>query len=90
MPSSAVETYVLGSAGARPLDRDPVDRRVITQVTSRTGNIIDSPSQVGGYPSLAVNYRALTLPANPNSVTASGYTNLELWLHQMATAVGGN
>ena len=90
MPSSAVETYVLGSAGARPLDRDPVDRRVITQVTSRTGGIIDSPSQVGGYPSLAVNYRALALPANPNTVTASGYTNLELWLHQMATAVGGN
>jgi hypothetical protein len=90
MPSSSVETYVLSNAGARPLDRDPVDKRVVSQVKNRTGNIIDSPSQVGGYPTLAVNYRALTLPANPDAVTASGYTNLELWLHQMAKAVEGN
>ncbi len=36
----------------------------------------------GGYPNLAENRRALTLPANPNEVTASGYTNLELWLQR--------
>ncbi|MGQ0750124.1 MAG: hypothetical protein ACT4PS_06275, partial [Betaproteobacteria bacterium] len=90
MASSSVETYVLSSAGARPLDRDPVDKRVVSQVQNRTGNIIDSPSQVGGYPTLAVNVRALTLPANPDTVTASGYTNLELWLHEMAKAVEGN
>jgi hypothetical protein len=90
MPHSSVEAYVLGYGGARPLDRDPVDKRVISQVKNRTGGIIDSPSQVGGYPSLAANYRALALPANPNTVTATGYTNLELWLHQMAAAVEGN
>ena len=26
---------------------------------------------------------------NPNTVTASGYTNLELWLHDMAADVEG-
>jgi hypothetical protein len=35
------------------------------------------------------NRRALTLPANPDSVTASGYTNLELWLQRMAAEVEG-
>jgi hypothetical protein len=38
---------------------------------------------------LAVNVRALTLPADPNAVTASGYTNLELWLQSMAKALEG-
>jgi hypothetical protein len=89
MPSSSVENYVLGSSGARPLNRDSVDSRVVSQVRGRTGGLIDSPSQVGGYPSLAVNVRALTLPADPNSVTASGYTNLELWLQSMAKALEG-
>ena len=89
MPHAAVESYVLGNAGARPLDRDAVDKRVVTQVKERRGGHIDSPSQVGGYPSLATNYRALTLPASPNGLTESGYTNLELWLHSMAKAVEG-
>ncbi|HET7596863.1 MAG TPA: hypothetical protein VFK15_08015, partial [Burkholderiales bacterium] len=71
------------------LDRDAVDKRVISQVRNRTGNIIDSPSQVGGYPNLPVNVRALTLPADPNAITASGYTNLELWLQNLAKAVEG-
>ncbi|MBI4205204.1 MAG: heparinase II/III family protein [Betaproteobacteria bacterium] len=89
MPSSSVENYVLSYAGARPLDRDPVDARVVSQVRTRTGAIIDSPSQVGGYPNLPVNYRALTLPADPNTITSSGYTNLELWLQSMARALEG-
>ena len=37
----------------------------------------------GGWPVYAVNRRTLTLPANQATVTASGYTNLELWLQQM-------
>jgi chitodextrinase len=89
MPVTSVENYVLSNAGARPFDRDSVDNRVVSQVRGRTGGIIDSPSQVGGYPNLAVNVRLLTLPANPNTVTASGYTNLELWLQSMAKALEG-
>ena len=38
---------------------------------------------------MAENRRALTLPENPNTVTASGYTNLELWLHDVAADVEG-
>ena len=89
MPVSSVESYVLSNAGARPLDRDSVDSRVVSQVRNRTGTIIDSPSQVGGYPYQAVNVRPLALPANPNTVTPSGYTNLELWLQSMAKALEG-
>ena len=41
---------VLARAGAGP--RDPVDRRVIAGVRDRSGRIVDSQAQVGGWPAL--------------------------------------
>jgi hypothetical protein len=87
LDSLAVEAHVLANAGARPLDRDWVDSRVVSQVTTGTGNYIDSPSEVGGYPGLDQNTRALTIPVDPHGVTGSGYTNLEVWLHLYAAGV---
>jgi hypothetical protein len=89
MASSAVPASVLASAGARPADRDSVDARIISQVINRTGSLIAHQSEVGGWPTLSVNTRALTTPSSPHSVTASGYTNLEVWLHGYAAAVEG-
>jgi pectate lyase len=53
--SSADEalSQVLEQAGATRPQRDAVDRRVVSDVMSGTGAVIDSPSQVGGYPQLA-------------------------------------
>lgn len=101
LPTQANVTLssVLKSAGARPADRDAVDKRIVQSVRDRTGQIINcvSPNGTarcnkngGGWPVMAENHRALTLPANPNEVTASGYTNLELWLHKMNAEVEGN
>jgi hypothetical protein len=90
LSSDSVEALVLASAGARPADRDEIDRRIINQVSSRTSaGYIKSQSQVGGYPPLAVNTRALTLPANPHTTATSGYTNLEVWLQSYAATVEG-
>jgi hypothetical protein len=44
---------VLFEAGATAPQRDAVDRRIVDDVKNRTGKIIDSPDQVGGYPNLA-------------------------------------
>ena len=43
----------------------------------------------GGWPTYAVNTRALTLPANHATITSSGYSNLELWLHDLDKQVVG-
>jgi len=44
---------VLASAGASRPGRDAVDTRVVRSVRRRTGRIIDSQSEVGGWPDLA-------------------------------------
>lgn len=77
LPSSGVEAYVKANAGARPLDRDAVDIRIMNEITTGSGSLIDSPSQVGGWPTLAQNQRVLNIPANHAEVRASGYTVLE-------------
>ena len=79
---------MLANVGARPADRDSVDARIINDVREGTGRVIDSPSQVGGWPDLAENYRALILPVNPNGDdNGNGYTNLQEWLHVFAADV---
>lgn len=50
---SAEEAYhlVLAEAGAS-LVRDAIDARIVNEVLTGTGSIIDHPAQVGGYPEL--------------------------------------
>jgi hypothetical protein len=90
--------HVLKYSGARPADRDPVDLRVVKSVRDRTGRMINCVSadgterckkNAGGWPVLAQNRRALELPSDPNAITSSGYTKLEVWLHDMAAEVEG-
>jgi hypothetical protein len=97
--NNAVYNDVLATAGARPIDRDSVDRRIINSVKTRTGQIINCVAadgsarcskNGGGWPVYAQNTRALTLPRNPDAVAANGYTNLENWLHDYAAQVEGD
>jgi len=96
--NGSVYNNVLKYAGARPADRDTVDKRIISEVKARSGGIINCVSSDGstrcaknggGWPTLAVHTRKLTLPTNPNSVASNGYTNLENWLNSMGDTVQG-
>lgn len=90
--SSALEAYLLPKLGARPLDRDSVDTRIVSNITNRTGPSTPSgyvivPSDVGGYPTLAVNSRSFTTVGSPHVDAGDGYTNLEHQLHAAAALV---
>ena len=96
--NNGVYNSVLKIAGARPYDRDSVDKRIINHVKNRNGGIINCVAadgstrcklNAGGWPYYAQNTRPLTLPANPKSIASNGYTNLENWLHSMDLAVQG-
>ena len=50
LPSSQVQDAVIASAGARPWDRDDIDRRILADTIEGRGKIIDSENEVGGYP----------------------------------------
>jgi len=50
IPVAQVQQLVLAHAGARPWDRDAIDRRIIEQARHGTGRIIHSEQDVGGYP----------------------------------------
>ena len=51
--ASEAEIRVLARVGAGPV-RDPVDARIIEGVRNRAGRLIDSQTQVGGWPQLEV------------------------------------
>lgn len=51
-PATGIEAAVLAGAGAGPA-RDAVDQRIVAGVRARSLRIIDSQSQVGGWPELA-------------------------------------
>jgi hypothetical protein len=86
--SGSVESNVLSRAGARPLDRDAVDNRVIADIANRSGGFISSQEWVGGWPYLPMNVRSLSPPGNPHGDdNGNGYTNLEEWLQGFASEV---
>jgi len=87
-PSREVTNWVLAHAGARPADRDAVDKRVVNSVRLRTGRIPMSQTEVGGWPALKEAHRELKIPDNPSGDDdGDGYTNLEEWLHGYAAEV---
>jgi hypothetical protein len=57
-PAAGTWERVLARAGARPWDRDEVDRRVVAGVRAGTGRVIDGEGEVGGYPRPAPTRRA--------------------------------
>ncbi|MFT3808173.1 pectate lyase family protein [Arenimonas sp.] len=63
LPSREVQDAVVANAGARPWDRDDVDRRILADTIEGRGRIIDSQDQVGGYPKQAETRQAF-VPAD--------------------------
>ena len=53
-----VQDSVIKNAGARPWDRDHDDSRVVADTIEGRGKIIDSESEVGGYPTQVATFQA--------------------------------
>jgi len=88
MEVEEVEEYILVNVGARPNDRDAVDNRILSDVIHRSGRLLNSPTEVGGWPLLEKNTIQHQFPMNPHSdEDGDGYMNLEEWLHNLANNV---
>lgn len=77
LAAAEVADDVVRHAGARPGDRDAVDRRIIGDFLARKGRIIDSQREVGGYPTCEPTARKLDVPAE----------GVEAWLATFADKV---
>ncbi len=75
LPASKTAEHVLQNAGARPRDRDAIDRRIVNSFRERTGKIIDSQTEVGGYLRMAPTTRKLKVPEK----------NIDKWLAALAS-----
>jgi len=104
-PAALAYERVLADAGASVF-RDSVDARVVAGVRDRSGRLIDSQAQVGGWPVLPAGVAAADTDGdgmpdawetahgfNPKTADGvalakdgSGYTNLELYLADIAKA----
>ena len=74
-PRAAAE-HALRRAGSRPAKRDPIDARIVLSVIRGDGRIIDSQSEVGGYPKHKATSRALQVPENVEA--------RRRWLHKLS------
>lgn len=84
-PGTEVEVRIFSHAGARPADRDAVDQRIIREVKTRSGSIINSVRDAGGWPALAKALRPFRIPEDPHGDrNGDGYSNIEEELHRMA------
>jgi pectate lyase len=57
LPVDDVEEYIVINVGARPWDRDPIDKRIINEAITGTGAIIDSENDREGYPKHEPTYK---------------------------------
>lgn len=73
LPALKTVDYVIRHVGARPKDRDDIDKRIIREFQERKGHFIDSQDEVGGYPKPAPVARKLTVPKD-----------VEAWLNKLA------
>ncbi len=63
LPAADAVASVIQHAGARPKDRDEVDRRIMQDFIGRTGRVIDSQDEVGGYPRVEMRTRKIDVPS---------------------------
>lgn len=75
--SAETAAAVLTNAGARPAQRDAIDRRLTDGVKAGTGRVIDSHEEVEGYPSFQPVSRPLDIPDS----------GIEEWLEKQAVAL---
>lgn len=62
LPASDTLESVVRNAGARPWDRDSIDRRIISDLRMRKGRVINSQDEAGGYPRFSPVTRPLVVP----------------------------
>ncbi len=88
LPSSRVKEHVIANVGARPNDRDEIDKRLMDDIANGSGSIVDKPT--GPMAESGRVYR-WTESDSRYSLWQSGQSldgqSREMWLHELAQAL---
>ncbi|MEM9840525.1 MAG: hypothetical protein AAF830_15400 [Pseudomonadota bacterium] len=84
--TKAVPSHVVQFAGARPLDRNPTDRRIIEDVFAGSSAIVDVPPEDVVLPS---SKGVVVPPEDAFALTERGNTRVEVWLEELHLELGG-
>lgn len=83
IPTAQVPDYILKNSGARPSDRDEIDKKLVELIVLKQFKLIDHESEIGGLPRLPINKRKFSLPELSCQKGEGGYTMLEHTLHNL-------
>ena len=90
LPTDQVRVRALHYAGSRPARRNAIDQRIIDDVKSNRGRIIDLPAEVGGLTKIAKTEGVARTPRFPFSPSGiKGLLRIEAWLCLEHLSVGG-
>ena len=91
LPADAVWNWVRRYAGKRPNDRDLIDKRIINDVETGSGRIINHQEDSAGPLVLTTNTHRLELPSEPLAIVddSGGLRRIEVWLCAKHLEVGG-
>jgi len=89
-PAASVYPAILATAGARPAERNPIDRRILAAIADDSARQIDDEAAVGGWPALAPQTRPLSLPVpTPARLDRAGAQTLARWLCEAGQRAAG-
>ena len=88
LPHHRVAQLLSSNGGARPAERDMVDKAALNPLCGLSRHIIDKPEDIGILPSIPVSQRPFIIPDRPHyDDDGDGYSRVEGLLNQMACQV---
>ena len=88
LPHHRVAQLLRSNAGARPAERDMVDRAALIPLCGMTRHIIDKPEDIGILPLMPASQKPFIIPDRPHyDDDGDGYSWVEDLLNQMACQV---
>lgn len=88
LPHYRVAQLLSSNGGARPAERDMVDKAALTPLCGLARHIIDKPEDIGILPLIPASQRPFTIPDKPHyDDDGDGYSRVEELLNQMACKI---
>ncbi|MGB4057729.1 MAG: hypothetical protein WBK77_06570 [Alphaproteobacteria bacterium] len=89
IPASAVPDAIPARAGSHPVRRNPIDKRLLADLSSGTLAIINSEADIGGFQEIKITHALAPVPDNLERIeTQADVEKIRLWLCARQREIG--